>query len=379
MSEIKIQTKPKEGDLGKHPGQLFKELWNKKDIKKELERAKKSNEMPFFNLDKIELHPAKDCNLRCSFCYGKDVVPDRKYRRALTLNDIEKVLTDVRENMPNEEPLIIYAGLYSEPLLNQGMGRIVEITGEKGFRQGIYTNGLLMKESFIEKMVESAIRNKNVKPSYIVFNVTASIVSKNSGRDLATLLKNIQEISRVKKEKKSPLLINCSLHAVADKGEDYRKIALELRDIGVDNIRLSFPWEAQKNELNQMGVNLTREQYIKYASQFEQLGEEFPELVSVRYPPKKSFDKCFVSTQGISISSEGDVFPCPEVSSLLFKKTHSYGSVHEKKISEIWHGKEHRKLFSKLNPCNVEKSCVCCHTDEDLNKYFSQLWSEGDY
>ncbi len=371
----KIQKKPNEGDLKKHPGQLFRELWDEKNIKRELKRAKQVGEMPFFNLDKIELHPAKSCNLRCSFCYGKDVVPDKKDRRILSLNNIEKILTDVRENMPNEEPLIIYAGLYSEPLLHPNIDEVIKTTGIKGFRQGIYTNGLLMEKILIEEIAEAAIKNRNNKPSYIVFNVTASIVSEKHEKNLSTLLNNIEEISKVKEKINSPLLLNCSLHAIAEKEDHYREVALKLKDIGVNNIRLSFPWGPQINESNQMGVNLTRKQYIEYENQFQELEKEFPSLISIRYPPKKLFNKCFVGTLGMSISSEGDIFPCPEVSSLLFKKTHSYGSIHEKKISEIWHGKEHRELFLRLNPYTVEKPCVCCHTDEDLNKKFAQFWS----
>ena len=56
---------------------------NDKIIEEELKRAKKDGDLPLFDLDKIEIHLAKTCNITCSWCYGRDVVPEISERRAL--------------------------------------------------------------------------------------------------------------------------------------------------------------------------------------------------------------------------------------------------------------------------------------------------------
>ena len=91
------------------------------------------------------------------------------------------------------------------------------------------------------------------EPTNLSLKKKSTCLIPRGARALAIIVKYKEEIN-------SPLLLNCSLHASAEKEDNYRGVALRLRDIGVNNIRLSFPWGPQRNEANQIGGNLTKEQ-----------------------------------------------------------------------------------------------------------------------
>lgn len=74
----------------------------------------------------------------------------------------------------------------------------------------------------------------------------------------------------------------------------------------------------------------------------------------------------------VTISAEGDVFPCPERASPFFKKDFSYGNIHNDKISELWHSKKHYNLFKKINP--NKKKCLCCPINDKFNNICSKYY-----
>ena len=370
---MKRFQKQRKENIRIHPGEMFRQSWNEQIIEKELKRAQRDEDLPRFDLDKVEIHPSKSCNLTCAWCYGRNVVPPINERRDLPATVIRDILKDIREEMPKQDPLIIYAGLYSEPLMNRAFSSIMDITGKECFRFGIYTNGLLMNPELADVVAQSAKNTRDSRPSYITFNLSSSFDSKKKNV-LENILNVIKETDKSRKKNNSPLLLNGSLLAYHQDISKYKEILEETKKRGIDNIRFSFPWNAQKNESNHDFGGLTGNEYKRFSEEFLKLKETYPDLVSIRFPPMKLFDHCFVGTQALSISSEGDVFPCPEVSSLLFKKTHSYGNIYDEKISRIWHSDSHKEMFLKLDPYMVEKKCVCCYMDEEINRHCSKYW-----
>ncbi|MFX0201179.1 MAG: radical SAM protein [Candidatus Hodarchaeota archaeon] len=378
-------------DTRKHAGDLLGLSLNMPAAIAELRRAKAANDIPRFDLDKVELHISDSCNLKCSFCYGKKVVPKKAKRERLTRANVRSVLRDIRDNMPHTEPLMILAGLYSEPLLHREIIPILNDLGSNNFRFGIYTNGLLLNKrngnkSILNKRIAAAIaenahKNKqNNLPSYISFNVTATL-DKNNLRntpDKDSLrkeqLKIIGDFVKFKSKSSSPIIINASILALTNK-IDYRQIVDELNSAGVDNIRLSFPWLPQTNPMTRAFGGLTRGEFEKRKREFNSLKNEYGEKVSIRLPSGR-LHRCFIMALSLSISSEGDIFPCPEVCSLNFKDTHSYGSIHtQDPISTIWGGDKHHAKFLELDPDDV--LCECCHVDRELNEVLARYWEDS--
>lgn len=345
----------------------YDKVWVVDTIKKTILKAEKEQNIPKFKLDKIEIHPSGLCNLNCSFCYGKNVAP--KVRKMLSPEIIEKkVLKDIRENLPEENPLIILAGMYSEPLMHPKINEIIRLFGKYKFRFGLYTNGLLINDTIIKSLIYSA---KQTKHCYVSFNITASLVTDNFYENLLPAIKKLVEEN---KKEKSPLVINTPIMAIGGKC-DYdtiHNVINELNKAKVDNIRLSFPWTPTKDVKVYDEEFLSEKDYRGVVDTFKNVTEHFPN-VKIRYPSMKPYDRCFAMTHSIDISAEGDVYPCPQVCSPFFKRF-SMGSLLTHKFSEIWQSKAHNKLFDTLDPRKV--NCICCPDDEEFNRLCAIVYWE---
>ena len=325
----------------KHPSDLFQDTWNKDYLTEKL----KTEDMPDFPLDKIEFHISGKCNLSCSFCYGLKYQP--KENMFLDCQSIFKVLNDVKEI----NPLILFAGMYSEPLLHPDFVEIMTQVEKYGYRFGIYSNAFLLTDEKINAIIKAAKTNRNENPSYISFNITASI-------DINKFDEQVEKIKRLIDKKDDSLIVNATLLSLEGK-DDYDfllNVVDKLNEIGIDNIRLSTPWNEQ-----QLGE-------IKGLSTLNKL-EKACNKVTVRY--NRDFDKCYAMAMAISISPDGSVFPCPAVCSPLFKDRYSYGNIYETSILELWRGKAHKCMYNQLDP--RKDKCRCCPMDYRFNAYCNEL------
>ncbi|MFH1823100.1 MAG: radical SAM protein [archaeon] len=192
----------------------FQDNWNKKSIKKAINNSK--NKIPSFSLSKIEIHPAGTCNQSCKMCYGKLLAP--KKRVNLSAKDINSLLLDIRKNMPNENPLIILSGLYSEPLTNPKIKEILKYIGGYNFRFGLYTNGLLMDDEIIGLLIKNSLNSKK-EDSFVSFNITSSLLSG----DFEKLIKIIKKLS-TKRKSESGLQINAPILIVKPNYKFFKSI-----------------------------------------------------------------------------------------------------------------------------------------------------------
>ncbi len=374
----KFLRKATEENASKHTGELFRESWDMQTVREEIIRAKQAKNMPEFELNKVELHITGACNLKCGFCYGRTVVPERRNAR-LEVPEVRTVLQDIRDNMAETEPLVVLAGLFGEPLMHpRHIIPILDQIGERQFRFGVYTNGLRLTDDIADAILRNARRNRvGNPPSYISFNVTAMLDEENTldepdndklRRDqLATICRFCQ-----RRSEEDSFVVNASLLALPDR-IDYERIVKDLDAAGVDNIRLSFPWLPQTDPRRRVLGGLAKDEFEETTKRFNHLRNEYPEKVSVRLP-SRGLRHCFVMTQSLAISPEGDVYPCPEVCSPHFAQTHRYGSILKDPISEIWGGEKRMAMFHGLSPDEV--GCECCHVDRELNEELARYWEE---
>ncbi|MBM3234175.1 radical SAM protein [Candidatus Pacearchaeota archaeon] len=338
---------------------------DKEVIKEAIEKSYPN--MPNFCLSKVEIHPSGFCNLKCKFCYGKKLAPQKRIN--LSTKKIKEVLENIRKNFPNKDILIILSGLYSDPLTHQDIKKIIKLLGDYKFRFGIYTNGLLIDNSLMKVIIDSAYKSNSPKPSYISFNIAASLISYQFKR----ILPLIKKLFKKNKQIGNRLEINTPI-VVPKKAFNYDllfNIIKELDLAGVDNIRLSLPWIQHDRNKIEKYVSLSKEDYEKSINFFYEMQRHFKK-VRVREPQNLGkFPKCFAMSMSLSISPEGNVYPCPETSSPIFKKEFSFGNIHKNKISEIWKSKKHLNVFSKLNP--NKSRCLCCPVNGEFNSLCKQF------
>jgi radical SAM protein with 4Fe4S-binding SPASM domain len=359
--KFNVQRTPLDGEDTSVYG--FPYLWNHESIEKAIKDAE--GNMPIFQLSKLEFHPSGYCNLKCPFCYGEKLAPVK--RSMLPESAVRWVLDDIRANLPDENPLVVFAGLYSEPLTHPEIIDMIRDVGMNHFRLGFYTNGLLMDNEVMGALVENALKTQAEKPSFVCFNVTASLAANYFRKGL---LPRISKLSEKRRGLEQSLQINAPLIALEGYDSyDYLKGIVELLVYsGVDKVRLSFPWEKRSVGVN--ASNLCGN--IDVLQTFRDLEEEFPDRVVIRLPEAIPMSgRCYVSSMTASVSSEGDVYPCQQVTSSLFRESFSYGNILAQRFTDIWQSKRHEELFNKMNP--RESRCSCCPVDDRFNELCCEL------
>lgn len=364
--KYQIERNPREGDDKSAYG--FVDLWDENSIEEAIKQARVKNNPPRFILSRIEIHPSGECNLNCKFCYGKKLAPKKKEN--LSLEAIYKMFEDIRKDMPDEEPFIILSGLYSEPLTHPSIKEILKKLGDYKFRFALYSNGLLIDEEIINIVLESASKSKMPKPCYISFNISSALENKNFG----AILKTIKKLDNKRKNYEKHILdINAPIIVFPEqKNFNYlKKIISKLDKAGADNIRLSFPLTKRNGKQIKNYKQISDKEYKRTIWVFEKLKKEFKKI-KIRYIEKSgTCDKCFAMAMSLTVDSRGDIYPCPEVASLLYKRL-SYGNIVKEKISDVWRSEKHLEMFKSLNP--KKEKCVCCPIDKKFNKLCREYW-----
>ena len=346
---------------------ILQKEWGRKLIKKSVLLSAVENKMPSFSLSKIEIHPAGECNFNCQFCYGALLAP--KNRTNLPAQVVKTMLDDVKQNLSNENPLIILSGFYSEPFSNPEIKEIIQTIGDHNYRLGLYTNGVLIDKESIELIMNVAKNSKNELPSYVSFNVSGAIDNNCFEKQV----KIITAFSKAKKKFKlgsDKFLINTPILV-----EDFSKKGIKnlekniklLKKSGAENIRLSIPWEKLTLNLNNNNLRLQNDDFSK----LKKIANKFKYVYLRENLPQGQYNKCYALARSIAISPEGLIFPCPETCTPLLSEKFSYGSILNEKLSNIWRGKKHNDLFGKLIPKN--EHCKCCIINNKFNSFCSEV------
>lgn len=328
--------------------------WNTDFIKDTIKKAKTKSILPDFGLERVEIQPTSLCQYNCPFCYGINL-KDKK-RIDLPLENIKKnIFQSIREDkkLSKYDPIIILAGLYSEPLLYPEKIKLIEMLGKYNFRFGIYTNGNIMDNEVMRAICVSAKLAKSKRTSYVSFNISGAFLQGHYD----SLARKIREFTKIRNETKSPVKINIPI-LIDGKNlsrKDLIKIQDEMINIGVDNIRYSIP------QIPVSSNNFINTEYTKLIKELRKRGSD---KIYIRSKLDKQFNRCFIMANTLSIDCEGNVYPCSQTCSSLFNKL-SYGSVSKKELSEIWNSREHQNLFYNFDETVVY--CRCNPVDDQFN------------
>lgn len=330
------------------------------EMKAAIKKSQQVNSLPNFGLRRIELHPTSACQYKCPFCYGINF--KLKQKIDIPLRIIEKnLLKDIRQSkLSNNNPIIILAGLYSEPLFHDGIKELIELLGKYNFRFGIYTNGRSLDKNLSNIICEGAKQNKSNLKSYISFNVIGALVNK----DYKSLEKKIRYFVEIRNNTKSPIQINIPVLVDGSlSGIELKSLQKKLFKIGVDRIRYSLP----QTPVSGSKIDRISAQNIKI---IEGLSKENKNNIFIRSISGKQFDRCYVLANTVSIDHEGAIYPCSQTCSKSFKSL-SYGSIKNKKFSEIWGGQKHRSVYQNFS--KIPTYCRCNLSDQQFNTVCSFL------
>lgn len=141
----------------------------------------------------IEIELTNYCNASCVFC------PNGSSKRERGFIDKNKLYTFLAEQkkLKNENwfnnqfktsdfPKIVYAGL-GEPLLHPDFLEIIEYTKKLGFIVEVVTNGLLLNEKVVDKLIELKLDSLVIS----LHSINEKIYNDITGLNLSNILPNV--------------------------------------------------------------------------------------------------------------------------------------------------------------------------------------------
>jgi len=170
----------------------------------------------------IEMHPSNICNNKCYYCFAEK----QKDGRLMKFDDALKIIDKL--SSIGVKGLILSGG--GEPTLHPNIIGIINYASTKGLRVGLITNAVKLSQDLMREII---VNCDWVRVS--LDSVCPSTYKKIRGTDSCSIvLKNLQELVKLKKELKSHCTIGTQSVVSEKNKEDLYDTALMLNDIGVD-------------------------------------------------------------------------------------------------------------------------------------------------
>jgi MoaA/NifB/PqqE/SkfB family radical SAM enzyme len=317
---------------------------------------------------RLEIWISGKCNLRCKFCGTWQ----SRREDTLTLNDFLRVVNEARELGVEE----VYISGGGEPFMRKNATlRLMKEIKRKGMKGYIITNGTLLSKDEIEFIVK-------IKWDEIAFSFDCTIAETNDylrGRKgcFNILVKNIQYLSQLKKEKNSSKPEIFTNTVIVNK--NYKKILEIIRfgkKLGVNSMIFQplmnttdfcKKLELSKAELEKLkniarktdllakklGINSNIGNFVnsEYIMKANSIGELF--LKSVKGEKGFLSIPCFDPWWHMTITHDGKVGACAPWAQK------SPENVLSSSLKDIWFGKYFNSFRERIKSKNLNE-CWCC-------------------
>lgn len=300
----------------------------------------------------ISWNLTKKCNLRCSHCYLDASFLSGDAVDELSLPECKKLIDQMAEVNPNA-CLILTGG---EPLMREDIYEIASYADGKGFMVVMGTNGLLLNDETVPKMLDAGIKGIGVS----LDSVRPEVHDKLRGLP-GSLEKSIIGIETAKKYK-----LDFQIQTTVTK-ENFDEIPAMIdfaHKSGATGFYLFFLVCTGRGE--EM-TDITPEQYEEILTYVYNVHGKYdgmmvrakcaPHFKRIAYqidqdsPLLKGYvGGCRAGTNYCRISPEGDITPCPYM-------PNSVGNIKNNSFKDIW---KNADLFKKLRTPQYEGKCDYC-------------------
>lgn len=276
------------------------------------------------------------CQCNCRHCSAgrhlRNDLPDLSTKEA-------KALIDQSQNLGVS--IITFTG--GEPLLRDDIYELISYVDKRKAIPILFTNGLLLSEENIEKLVNAGL--------YSLFvSIDSPIPEEHDQlRGMAGLFESaILGIKRMQSKGGFVGISSYATRSATQKGM-YKKLYSLARELGVENLIL-FDGVPTGNTLNDTSEMLTPEQHeeIRKFSSYIFKHQRVPQLNSQSW--QNSIEGylggigCLAVNLQYYVSAYGDVSPC-DFTPL------SFGNVRNKSIKEIWNKMVHHPAYNHRSTC----------------------------
>lgn len=325
-------------------------LWNYIGLK--LSYIFKWNSMPFYPFY-VDVEPNNNCNFKCQHCH-------------VTYWDKERIHLDEKSwlHILHQFPYLEEVRLQGmgEPLLNKQFISMLNFGEKHGLLMSFTSNGSLCNQKIAEQLVQL----KNTSITFSIDGATAeTFESIRIGGKFEQIQKNIQNLNRIRSDKKQPTL---SVWTVVTKKNIHElpQIVKLASDLGVDCITLQlFLSDWGKDEMKEYNssirTNLNSQQLSSTLAKAKKVARISKIDLNIKqddfYSKQK---KCPWPWKKTYISSNGDVVPC---SILADSDTVKMGNVFEEDFAEIWNSKKYQDFRERIRTHNLASYCKNCYLE----------------
>lgn len=299
------------------------------------------------------LNVTKNCNLACRHCYADaKFSSDKEVDNELTTEEWKKIIFDIAKlvSTRGENRMLMTGG---EPFLRSDIIELIEYISEIGFRPLINTNGLLIKDEYIDKLKKSKVELL-ISLDGSKENIHEFIRGKNTF---------LPTLSKIKKLKENDIITRLSFtvhEGNFDDIKDYVELArlLCIEDIAINNLTILS--RASKNglkridtqKINEVIKNLTvkDKDYNKYLNTTDYAKQGAILLENFK------FSYCGIGSASLCIDSNGDVYPCYNTMIDQFK----VGNVLETSLNDLWTTSNVLNELRNLNVDTMNDKCSQC-------------------
>ncbi len=318
--------------------------------------------------EKVMISPTDYCNLRCRTCWR--LAKEEKYEE-LTLEQIDSLLKECK----NLEVKVIDFTGGGEPFLRKDIFEIMKLIKKYGFFGTLTTNGTLLGEEKIKKIIELQLDD-------ICFSLdghTAEINDIIRGRGVYDrVIKSIGVLNKLKEKYSSEKPVLRLGTVITKKNYQYLDKIVELAsDLKVKAVNFSvlIEWPSNK-ELWMRDVD--KDEIFKALKKAKESCEKFnvhsniSSIIKYGLFEHETPKFCFAPWNMAFINASGDVMACCTLASLY---ENLLGNIKEGGFTKIWFGQKMEKFREKIRNRNFPKDCIKCIPEfvETYNKMYEKM------
>ena len=313
---------------------------------------------------------SEQCNHKCNFCVYSYKNFESNY---LSLEKYEEILPEL---VKAGTKAIFFSG-DGEPLLNPRSVEIIDITKKMSIDVALNTNGVLVKENNVEPLL------KNLSWIRISINAgspeTYSTVHGTSSRDFHTVINNLKLMVETKKKHHLKTTIGVQFTVTKDNIHEVKKLAVIVREIGVDYLSVKPFLKHPKTQYNPIIQNLNVElnELVKLKSlsttDFSFYIRESLFLGS----NTREYSKCLSLPFMAEIDASGDMYTC---GAHLGEKEFCYGNIFDHGYINIFDADQRKKVMNHVeNNIDYNKRCMPNCRHHSVNNFLWSLKNSPDH
>lgn len=314
-------------------------------------------------LDWIQVEVSSYCNALCSYC-PRTVYRDDWQDRHLPLAEFQKLLPAfTKTNM-------VYLQGWGEPFLNPDFFEMVRLVKKAGCRVGVTTNGMLLNEDKIERLLAEQV-------DIIAFTLAGVEPARNDlirkGTRQAAVFEVIRQLNRLKQERGATQpTIHIAYMLLRSGLEEVTRLPRLLEGLGIEQVVITLLDLVPNESLAPEAIRpATESEYQQLHALLEAVRREGEKAnLDIHYQlthPTRQRQSCGENIQqALFISSDGRVSPCTFTNlSLADGADRSYerltfGNINQTPLVSIWRQETYTAFRQSFYNGQIPAICRGC-------------------